>query len=46
MSGGRFDYTNDRACRDIYGWNVLGVRMPNILTEKEQVENDEQREAE
>ena len=22
MSGGRFDYSNDRACREIFGWNV------------------------
>ena len=22
MSGGRFDYSNDRACRDIFGWGV------------------------
>lgn len=22
MSGGHFDYSNDRACRDIYGWGL------------------------
>lgn len=22
MSGGRFDYSNDRACREIFGWNI------------------------
>lgn len=22
MSGGHFDYSNDRACRDIYGWII------------------------
>lgn len=22
MSGGRFDYSNDRACRDIFGWGI------------------------
>lgn len=22
MSGGRFNYSNDRACRDIFGWHI------------------------
>lgn len=22
MSGGRFDYSNDRACREIFGWHI------------------------